>query len=159
MGDLKEIYSQFKKSELLDITKELEMSVDASTPITVVTEAILTDIDTNGVPEDLEDISDILFEFLVVAGYIDEEGNILEKEEVAEQKTVVEVEEEIPDWICFSYYEVRDPACKVCKLAARCEKARISKRPECFGISYNQHEPECQMCIEAPYCMEKMKEI
>lgn len=155
MVELKDIYSQFKKDELLSVAKELEVNITPEKAIRVVTQTILDDIQANGVPEDISEISDTLFEFLMVAGYIDEDGNILEDEEETTEDTVDE-EDEVPDWLCYGYADSRDPACNKCSLMDKCTLVRISNRPECFGIAYAPNEPECQICIEAPFCRKEL---
>lgn len=155
VSELREIYSQFKKDELLSVAAELGLKISQEIPIRAVTQAIIDDLTENGIPEDLGEVSDTLYQFLVVAEYIDDDGNILEEEEENEESD--EVEEDVPDWLCFGYADSRDPACNKCTLYSRCTQVRISNRPECFGISYNQNEPECQMCIEAPFCKKEIK--
>jgi hypothetical protein len=158
MSDIaKEIYTQFKKQELLGVAKELEISIQGNENTRALSAIILKDLEENGIPEDILSVSDIMFELLVTAEYIDEDGNLLEEnaetavEEVPAEAAEV-VEQEIPDWICFSYADPRDPACNKCNLYDACWIRRIELRPACFGKEYNAGHPECQACLEAPYC-------
>ncbi len=149
----KDIYTQFSKKELIDVARELEISVAGNETTRSLASIILKDLDENGIPENLDEISDGLFELLVTADFIDEDGNVVESSEdetAVPQDDIVEME--IPDWICFSYADPRDPACNKCKLYNPCWQKRLTVRPECYGKRYSANEPECQVCIEAPYC-------
>lgn len=154
----KEVYSQFNKQELQKVAKELEISASANETTRNLATAILKDLQENGIPEDLAEASDTLYDLLVAAEYIDENGNVLGEEETVAEGESVSVnlpEMEIPDWICFSYADPRDPSCNKCKLYDPCWKKRVEKRPACFGKMYNRSEQECQSCIEAPYCVKE----
>ena len=158
----KDIYSQFSKKELIAVAQELEIKVAGSETTRSLAAVILKDLEENGIPENIGDISETLVELLQTAEFIDEEGNILEGEEESVAGPVVpdvKVEEvvEIPDWICFSYADPRDPACNKCKLYDPCWNRRVALRPECFGKRYLASDAECQACIEATYCMKEMK--
>jgi len=96
-------------------------------------------------------------EFLYVAEYIDDEGNLLEEEEdeqIEDVSTQVEEAKEVdqtpPD--CYTFADERDPACKKCKLVRECVLARIDNRPLCFGQFFDDTAEECKVCIEAPLC-------
>lgn len=154
----REVYSQFSKKELLDVAKELEITATGSETTRSLSAVILKDLEENGIPEDLSEVSDALYELLVTAEYIDENGNVIEDETVSEgesESVAVTVVDEIPDWLCFSYADPRDPSCNKCKLYDPCWKKRVEKRPACFGKRYDRTDPECQSCIEAPYCMKE----
>lgn len=156
----KDIYTQFSKQELLAMTVELGVDGKPHMSTRDLSGLLLKDLDENGIPEDLDAISDKLYELLFVAEYIDEDGNVLEGEEAEPEKEPVEQVtkvDEIPNWICFSYADPRDPACQKCRLYDRCWEARLGKRPECFGKLYDSAHPECQKCIEAVYCSKLLK--
>jgi hypothetical protein len=144
---VRDIISQFKKSELLEISKELEISVAGTETTRLLAAMIIEDMEQNGIPES-GDVSDSLYELLIVAEYIDEDGNALDGEVVESEQ----FEEDIPDWICFSYADPRDPACQKCKLYDLCTKKRLESRPSCFGKLYSSTEPECEVCIESIMC-------
>lgn len=140
----KGLYSQFSKKELHEVASELEISIDGSETTRVLARKILGDINENGVPENLEEISDTLFELLVAAEFIDEDGNIIEEAPSGEETaTAIIPADEIPDWKCFSYADPRDPACNKCKLYEPCWKRRVEIRPSCFGKFYAENDPEC----------------
>jgi len=149
---VKSVYTQFSKTELLSVIRELdiymnESSIDSKEDMSAL---ILKDIEGNGLPY-LDDASDILFELLIVAEYIDEEGNVLGDVEEYLEKDVDLDEVDIPDWLCFSYADPRDPSCKKCNLYDKCWDARVQARPSCFGL-YSKNDPECEVCIESHYC-------
>jgi len=151
---VKDIYTQFNKKELLACADELGIVGEtAQASAKLLSDVILKDLEENGIPENLEDISDSLFELLVAAEYIDEEGNLLDSTEEEEKSIVpVVVVEDIPDWVCFGYAEPRDPACNKCRLYDACWVRRIDKRPQCFGKMYAVDAQECRECGESYYC-------
>ncbi len=152
--DVATLYKEFNKSEILEIAKELELKAKVTQSAKVMTNMILENLNAEGVPEKC---SELLDEFLYVAEYIDDDGNLLEEEEEDEQieddSTQVEEAEVIiqePD--CFTFADERDPACKRCKLVRECVVARIDNRPACFGQYFDDTSEECKVCIEAPLC-------
>ena len=152
---VKEVYTQFKKQELQDVARELEISIKGSENTRALSAIILKDLEENGIPEDIQSVSDTMFELLIAAEYIDEDGKLLEDEEALPEEDPVDVvAQDIPDWICFSYADPRDPACNKCRLYDTCWARRIELRTamECFGKDYHAGEPECQECLEATYC-------
>jgi hypothetical protein len=157
---LSELYSQFSKSELLQIAEELKIkNVQMETRSSVITKSVLDDLDSNGVPETSQ-CSDLMLEFLVAAEYVDEEGNLIEGEEGNDGENAREGEEKIVDLVaypeCYSFADDRDPACNRCKVFELCTKERISRRPDCFGKMYSESADECRLCIEAPFCVKEM---
>lgn len=158
MSDLRNIYGKFKKYELQEVAQELDISISGTETTRKLASIVLQDLEENGIPEELESISDTLYELLRVAEFIDEDGNVIEYEEQFEEVVQEESSQDIPDWICFSYADLRDPACNRCKLYTRCWDRRLQLRPDCFGKGFNADDPECSVCIEAPYCKKEMKD-
>jgi hypothetical protein len=70
LANLKEIYSQFKKDELLQIAAELELKITPEVSTRQITQMVISNIEEDGVPE-MEGISDTLAEFLHVCGFVD----------------------------------------------------------------------------------------
>lgn len=147
--DSKTLCKQFDKDEIFQIAKELGLEVQAVDRAIVVMEMVLTDIEENGIPE-TEECSDLMFEFLVNAEYVDEEGNVLGEE--AEAQEAEKIEEETAKPKCYSFADNRDPACKRCKLLDSCMKVRITNRPPCFGLLFDRNDAECIACLESPFC-------
>jgi hypothetical protein len=150
----------FKKSELIDVAKELGfIKAVPEQKASEWVKAIMDDLYSNGVP-DFSDCSNILAEFLVAAEIYDDQGNLLQEEEASEPepkksskaiKPVVETNVEImPE--CYRYYDENDPACKRCKLANQCKEDQKGILPKCFGNQYDPKAPECQVCIVAFMC-------
>lgn len=156
VADKRSVYKQFEKTELLKIAKELGLDLRADERSVVMVEKLFQDISKEGVPEPSE-CSDLLFEFLVTAEYIDEEGNILEEAEGKESEAEGEAAVENP--VCFSYADDRDPSCQKCKVFDACMRTRISSRPECFGKLYVEHDEQCKACLEALPCSLLVKAI
>jgi D-alanyl-D-alanine carboxypeptidase len=154
--DVATLYKEFNKSEIIEIAKELELETKVTQSAKVMTNMILDDLNDEGVPEEC---SELMNEFLYVAGYIDDDGDLLEEEEdeqiedvstqVDEVKEAEEVDQK-PD--CFTFADERDPACKKCKLVRECVLARVDNRPLCFGQFFDDTAEECKVCIEAPLC-------
>ncbi len=155
-SDVATLYKQFNKSEIIKIAKELDLTVKVSQSAKVITNAILADINKEGVPD--SDNSELMDEFLYAADYIDEDGNLMEEEEEDEQTEDVDTQEDEvtlstdqrPD--CFTFADERDPSCKRCKLVRECVLARIESRPACFGQFFDERVEECKACIEAALC-------
>jgi len=147
------LYKQFNKSEVIEIAGELELKTKVTQSAKVMTNMILDDLNDEGVPEEC---SELMNEFLYAAGYIDEDGDLIEEEEdeqiedVSTQIEDVEEVDQVPD--CYTFADERDPACKKCKLVRECVLARIDNRPVCFGQFFDDKVEECKACIEAPLC-------
>lgn len=152
---VKELYTQFSKTELVDAANQLDIRVNPKKMSNrQIAKKIIEDLDANGVPE-ADDCSELLLELLLSAEYIDEYGELVEEvtvEDVEEVPPKVEeaTPEELP--VCFSFADERDPACNRCKVKAECLVARVANRPSCFGKYYDEHDVECQGCMEAPNC-------
>jgi hypothetical protein len=154
---VKELCTQFKKKEILNIAEELGLSKSVDSASSDVISNILDNLDGEGIPES-DDCSDLMFEFLVAAEYIDEEGNILEEEEdEVEQKTEDIKEIQLPE--CFTFEDDRDPSCMKCRVKEECNTERINHRPECFGIAYSDKAEECIACLEASFCKAAVQSI
>ena len=152
MADVATLYKEFNKSEIIDVAKELELSTKVTQSAKVITNMILDDLNDEGVPEECSELMD---EFLYVAGYIDDDGNLKEEddeqiEDVSTQVGEAEVIIQEPD--CYTFADERDPACKKCKLVRECVLARVDNRPVCFGQFFDDTSEECKVCIEAPLC-------
>ena len=148
---------RFTKADIMDIADELAVSVAGSKDVIITT--ILADLDEEGIP-DAEDCGDLMTDFLIVAEYCDEDGNILEVDdeeeeteggEVAEE-TVVESFVDTSEWECYGYHSDRDPACRRCTVREECAIERLNCRPECFGLMFDENDEECGACIEAHEC-------
>jgi len=134
----------FEKPELLEIAKELDIAIDISVPYTKIYGLIMDDIKDKGVPEIDESISDLLGSFLVTVGFVDEDGNLLEINSEGEEEEQIKPP-------CWSFHSEYDPACQGCKVKGRCELARITNRPECFG-RYEATDDNCKQCLELTEC-------
>jgi len=152
--DVATLYKEFNKSEIIEIANELDLKTKVTQSAKIMTNMILGDLNDEGVPEECSELMD---EFLYVAEYIDDEGNLLEEEEdeqIEDVSTQVEEAKEVdqtpPD--CFTFADERDPACKKCKLVRECVLARVDNRPLCFGQFFDDTAEECKVCIEAPLC-------
>ena len=153
---VREVHKVINKSRLIGIAGELDLDV-SSMNVRQIVLVIANDLEANGIPED-QDCSDELYDFLVDADYIDEDGNILEEQEGDDEVTDVEEEheeEDVPE--CFTYAEQKDPACARCKLYDACYKERIASRPACFGIHWDMNSEECKICLEFGACRQAHK--
>jgi len=93
----------------------------------------------------------LLFEYLVAAEIIDEDGNLIGEVETDAKPAEQSVpKENMPP--CYGFEDDRDPACKRCKVAQSCRTTRVESRPACFGKLYAEHDENCMACIEAPFC-------
>lgn len=140
------VYTQFKKGELLEIAKELDLNLAVSVRSKEIVEAVFADFKENGLPEP-DSVSDMLFEFLVSAEFIDENGNVLSDEQ-GEEGAIDDAD--LP--VCFSFADERDPSCKECRVLVLCGKERIKNRPPCYGKLYLATDEQCKACIEALPC-------
>lgn len=165
---LASIYRQFDKDELLDIAGELGVVINERSPVARIIKALAADLEEEGVPE-AEVSSDLMNEFLYVAGYIDEDGELIEvnedepespdqeEDETSDNTDSESVPNERP--ACFSLADDRDPACNRCAVFQACLETRINRRPECFGVAYSEHAEECKICIERPFCRLETQKI
>jgi len=150
VAEIKSVYSQFKKEELISIAVELGLEVSDDVRSKELVSAIYKDIDTNGLPDtDDKSCSDAMFEFLVTAEYIDDNGNVLTEQKEDEEEEEVP-EDRLPK--CFTYADERDPSCQRCRVFDRCMKERIKLRPICYGKLYDSRDEQCKICLEALPC-------
>jgi len=133
----------FSKEEILGVAKELDITVDISIPYSKIFSLVVNDLREKGVPEIDNNVSDTLGSFLVTAGFIDEEGNLIESE--------TGKEDDKPKPPCWSFYSEFDPSCHGCGVKDICSKARVMNRPECFG-RYAQNDDNCKQCLELTEC-------
>jgi len=148
-----EILQEFNKSELLEILQELGIVYEIHTMARDLIQSILNDLNESGLPDPLneKECSELLYNFMWIAGYIDEDGNILNEEEEADNEIKKPVkEEQLPP--CWGFEDDRDPSCNRCKLQDLCRQQKINTKPECFGRLYDMSAHECQMCLVASYC-------
>ncbi len=150
--DVATLYKEFNKSEIIKVANELDVKAKVTQSAKIITNTILDNLNDEGVPEECSELMD---EFLYVAGYIDDDGNLKEEddeqiEDVSTQVNEVEEVDQKPD--CFTFADERDPACKKCKLVRECVVARIDNRPACFGQFFDDTAEECKVCIEALLC-------
>lgn len=151
---LKDLSKEFRKVEFHDIAVELEIDVPLEYRILEVIRKIVDSLDTDGVPESV-DCSELLSSFLLVAGYIDENGNLIEDDEdtdKGDEKETISEETVIEKPRCYSLADDRDPSCARCKLLDDCMISRLAKRPECFGILWDPKNEECKSCFELYKC-------
>ena len=148
---LQGIHKVFRKPELVNIAGELGMDASKMNIRRIVL-AIANDLDKNGIPED-DECSDDLYDFLVEAGYIDEDGNILEFVESGGDDDLDDEPEPIEDVPeCFTFAEHKDPACSRCVLFDNCYAERVASRPLCFGKHWDMNAEECRICLEFNAC-------
>lgn len=158
--EIRRVHRLFTKPELIDIADELDLEVEGFNSRQIVLD-IINDLDARGIP-DTEECSDELFEFLLNINYISDTGEILEiskktTEPVQYSEEIVEETPEVEKPECFSFAEIRDPACKRCILFDACSVARKKARPACFGLRYEARSEECRLCIESTACRTSMK--
>ena len=145
-----ELHKRFSKPELMEILADLKVISKAAATMTskdLVT-AITAYLDKHGLPDDCSDLS---FDFLIAAGFVDENGNTLDHvPEKEEQEPTIRLPQ------CYGFEDTpSDPACKGCKVRVACRTARESNRPPCFGKLFDNNAAECQVCIEKSFCMLK----
>ena len=167
---IRDLMEQYSKDEVIDLCGELDLTVADSTRFPDVVKLLLAELDENGVPENA-DCSELMSDFIYVAEYVDEDGELVDIEEEAEEEKVVEVEEDnrIPKIVpdnpsieldidrlpeCFGFHDARDPACRKCKIKVSCQDERTKTRPDCFGTLYDKNNIQCKQCIERTFCKE-----
>lgn len=170
------LMEQFNKKEILQMSEELGLDNSPSDSMSSVMEAIINDLEENGVPL-AEDCSDLLNDFLYVAMFVDEDGNLIEIEDIEDEEDEEQEEEEkipkrfdtekedepdkepvednLPE--CFSFHDERDPACRKCKVRELCREERVKMRPACFGKLFQKNNADCEVCLERTFCKEAME--
>lgn len=154
----RKIHRIFTKPELLRIAKELSLDLEGINTRQIVL-GIVNDLEETGMPIS-DECSDELFEFMLNIDLIDEDGMEIPETSEPDQNMVEEllvVHEEVERPECFSFAEIRDPACKRCVLFDPCSVARRKARPKCFGLRYSEETEECRGCIEANACRVNMR--
>jgi hypothetical protein len=150
-----ELYKKFTKLQVLAIATELKIKgykrfASSQLQSKDMCDAITKELNANGLPEDLSDVADDTFNFLIDGGWVDADGNIIEPEAAKVEEVEEPSEIKLPG--CFGLEDDLDPACKHCRVQDRCRTQRIASRPSCFGKMFSANEPECKACIEAIFC-------
>lgn len=167
------ITKEFKVQELTLIAEEVKLSPVSRWGNRQYAEAIITSIRKSGIPDTpvgkLSSGQELLEEFLFIAGYVDEDGNLVDessrpaeltgdvfgpKRLTLEQFMQKENISKKPD--CFSCADDADVNCSGCKLYPYCAEKRLARLPPCFGLLWDPTNSDCTMenCIEAPFCKE-----
>lgn len=152
--DAKEaIQESLSKRDLLEIIDTLGIpDVEISERYSALLDKIVEDCDKNGVPE-WEDCPKLLRNFLILAKITDKSGALISNSENPSKESA-EVAEEVDYPECYGLADLRDPACERCKLAKECHEKHKNSMPVCFGKSYSDGAPECELCIEKLSCKE-----
>lgn len=154
--------TQFNTGELTLIAEQVGLAPVSRWTSRQLIDAICATLDKDGIPEppgtDIETLPQgvlLLDEFLYLAGYVDDQGNVIKR---AAQKLSLEQFMELhqlkskPD--CFEYADDKDPACARCIFYLYCAEARLANLPPCYGVIWLNTDVECQNCIDAPLCKE-----
>ena len=160
MGDAvtpSEVAREFGKVEVLEICQEMEISIDSNWHVYDLVKAIFSDIESNGVPVQ-EDVSDLLWEFLVFCSYYDDDGRVIDPphdapDPIAEVSKLVEKPPQCLGWGEPEY----NPNCRICKLKDLCVAQREKQfaTVSCFGHLYNPDNPQCQECTVFRTCKDR----
>lgn len=169
MGDLVDhIVDEFSASELVIVAESVGLAPTSRWGSRRLVDVIIAKIDKDGIPnppkaeEELWERSESLLEdFLYVSGYTDETGKRLKggKTEELDLDDFLDANNIDKEPDCFSYADDADPACKRCIVYRFCAEERIASLPECFGILYDRHNPECKVCLEAPFCKTAIENV
>lgn len=164
MDVIDNVADQFQSSELVLIAEQCGLAPISRWGPRQLIEAIFSKLDKDGIPEpptgEMETLqrSELLLEdFLYVAGYIDGQGNPVDRK-VASTKLPLQDYLELhnipktPD--CYSYADDRDPGCGRCMIYLYCAEQRLSNLPPCFAVLWDNKAPECGVCLEAAFCKE-----
>jgi|WetSurMetagenome_2_1015567.scaffolds.fasta_scaffold114399_3 hypothetical protein len=148
-----DLYSDFTKEELLNISKEFGLNHQLSDKAKDIVQDLLQHAVDKKPNTAKRRMSDLAYELLLAAEIINEDGEYVFKpseKKVEISATKEEVEEKLPE--CFGAADKEDPACMRCKVLEACEKKRIKNRPVCYGKGYEKSSAECEICIEAVTC-------
>jgi hypothetical protein len=148
---LRKVLMRFNSDDLVDIADELELPEDVEEDGAIV-QAVLDDYDEQGLPD--WEMSEELFDLLVLLGKMDEDGNDTAEAEEADAADDVALPDELPD--CFGYADTSDTACKKCSIKKPCYAERVANRPECYGKAYAEKSPECSVCLEWKDCQKAL---
>lgn len=157
-----DILKEFTKPELQKIADELEIETGNISSKKLI-QLINADLTENGIPEE-DDCSQLLEDYLYVAGFIDagEEATESEPEAVEPEPQPEPIldEAELPD--CYKCADERDPSCKRCKVFDACMRERIAIREHelpCFGKLFDINAEECSHCLEAGPCKIALRDV
>ena len=157
--DIPAIAKEFRKEELIALCQELGIHYELHEMARVFVKNIISDLEKNDIPDPFE-CSELMFNFLYIAKFIDENGDVLEAEHEVEnvkQEQQAEKNVELPP--CWGYEDAeRDPACKKCKLQLECRKQKETLRPVCFGKLFSAVEDDCKNCLVAHFCKTQFAE-
>jgi len=143
-----DVVSQFNKTEIVSISTELQVDATGKSSIVLIKECIKK---IKHLLENEEvDLSDLSFEFAIVAEIIDENGNELEGKEIKQEAIETNVPANAPECYTYAAANPADPSCKKCRVLVDCQARRIARRPKCFGNPklYNPKDVECERCLE-----------
>ena len=154
-----DVAREFGKQELLSICKELKIQVDEGEHIYRLVSILWQDLDDQGVPVS-DDVSDLLYEFLLFCKYYDQGGKIIEVVEEDEPEieiATVDDDGDLPE--CFGWGEPKyNPNCKRCVLREECVERRDTPTEEniCFieGL-YDPESPTCAKCCVFRTCKDR----
>jgi len=166
-----EIGRKFGKQVLIEVAAELGLAIDPTLHIWKLAEQIVGDLNENGVPMD-EEVSDSLFDFLVYACFIQEDGSLIEFiddgsepfSELDDEQAGVKEEPELPTELpeCFGWGEDRgyDENCDRCPIIDLCivERDKNIADMTCFGVLYDAKDAHCMECTVWRLCQEKMED-
>lgn len=154
------IATEFGLAELVIIAEQVGLAPTSRWGARRLVDAINSKIDKDGLPnppdvdgQDLERKIILVEDYLYVAGYVDGQGNPIErkpKKLPLDEYMALHNINKTPD--CFTIADDRDPACQRCVLYIHCAEKRIESLPPCFALSWDKNAPECTVCIDAPFC-------
>jgi hypothetical protein len=155
--------TQFSLPELVLVAEQVGLAPTSRWGARRLIDAINAKIDRDGIPEppDLpsNDINDLerklvlVEEYLYIAGFVDGQGNPIErkpKKLPLDEFMQLHVIPKTPD--CYSFADDRDPACQRCMLYIYCAEKRLECLPPCFALLWDKNAAECSVCIDAPFC-------
>ena len=144
-----DIQSEFSKEELAELYEDFIGEPAPDITKYNMIHSIIDNIDAEGVPV-ADDCTDPMLDFLYVAGFTDEDGNLLPEAKEGVQDDVADEQTQVPD--CFGFADERDPACKKCTIFKECMRERVDVRPECFAQLFDDTSEECKACLEYGAC-------
>jgi len=157
-----EVAREFGKQEILSLCKELEIDVDDAEHIYGLVDTIWKDMDENGVPM-AEDVSDLLWEFLVFCRYYDNDGRIIDLPEDGQEEDpsgVTKISDNQDEPKCFGWGEPEyNPNCQRCPWKEVCVDKREEKMTEvsCFSVLYDPTQKQCKDCTIWRICKDRQE--
>lgn len=163
MDRIDNVAKEFNSAELVLVAEQCGLAPTSRWGQRQVIEAIIAKIDKDGIPdpphtdvvEELGRGEVLLEEFLWLAGYVDDNGNPVERKAaklpLTDYMTLHNISKK-PD--CWSFADDRDPACQRCLLYIYCGEQRLANLPPCFAVLWDANEAECSVCIDAAFCKE-----